>query len=498
MLRLLTGIAVAAVVLVAAGAWWLHNAPIVAYGPPDEARPGSIAPVETAPASQAPAIADERERLARLEEQRAQAERRESDERAKAEAEARAQLATAMLEAEAARLREADERQRSGLQQRRRSGTGTAGGSPGSPGSGGSGFGNAGGGSSGTGSAAAGSAAGGSSLITGAGPGGGQAGASAGQPAAKNPFSLSSLSPAPLREPVAVDAAPPAPAAPSPPTFDAKRVKTETIRVTPQTTSPSAVTPAPAGPGVAAVAQAAEPPAPPPPAPPSAATPSRAGRPLIVQAAVEAAPAAPPAPALPEFQWPPPAASAWVVIPDDLIARRAQSRPSFGDVRDRLGRALDAAGYSQRTFFSVPNGFAIVTQLERIGDDGVPTSARRWFTAGSTEIFSLEEYLKRLLFAEAGRYRLVVLVVTDVSIAATGPYISAGEAAELADNGVMDLPPSVAAMEFSADHRATALIYEFRKRRTGDPEFVKRSPLPGRDHLVKARIWAAIENLRTR
>jgi hypothetical protein len=233
-------------------------------------------------------------------------------------------------------------------------------------------------------------------------------------------------------------------------------------------------------------------PSPPPP-------PAAAAQPPAPYAPASAAAPTKPGPAMPEFPWPPPGASAWVVIPDELIARRAQPRPSFGVVSDRLARALDAAGYSQRSFLSVPNGFAVVTQLERIGNDGTPTSARRWFTAGSVEIFSLEEYLRRLLFAEVGRYRLVVLVITDVSISASGPFITAGQAAEMADKGFMDLPPTVAQMEYSANHRSTALIYEFRKRRTGDPEFVKPSPLPGRDHLVKARIWAAIENiLRTR
>lgn len=490
MLRLLTGIAVATVLLVASVAWWLLSGD------------GRVtADLVSVPQSfDAPRAQAEKEAVEARTRSMSAAERSAGEERAKADAQARAQLATAMREAEGAR-REAEERQRARFQERLGSGSETAGGSPAPPGRGGFGSGGAVGGSSGTGSAPS-AGAGGSGQAAGASSG--QAGAAPGQVSAPrdHPFSLSSLAPASPGEPVAA-AAPAAPAQPSPPAIEAKRVKTVPIRVNPQTTSPSAAAPAAnsqlgtfAPPPVAApqVAVAAMPPPAPPSAAPPAPAPSRAGQPAVVSAA-----AAPAASALPEFQWPPPAASAWVVIPDDLIARRAQPRPSFGDVRDRLGRALDAAGYSQRTFFSVPNGFAIVTQLERIGDDGTPTSARRWFTAGSTEIFSLEEYLKRLLFAEAGRYRLVVLVVTDVSISATGPYITAGQAAEMADNGVMDLPPSVAAREFSADHRSTALIYEFRKRRTGEPEFVKRSPLPGRDHLIKARIWAAIENiLRTR
>src|SRR5262249_41929886 len=79
------------------------------------------------------------------------------------------------------------------------------------------------------------------------------------------------------------------------------------------------------------------------------------------------------APAIPDFPGPPPRASAWAAVPNALVLAGAQT-PTFEEVEARLGRALDAAGYYQRSLFAVPHGFAVVTQLERIEADGVPAS----------------------------------------------------------------------------------------------------------------------------
>jgi hypothetical protein len=210
--------------------------------------------------------------------------------------------------------------------------------------------------------------------------------------------------------------------------------------------------------------------------------------------AVAPGPLPSPANLMPEFPWPPPRASAWDVIPNEMIVGTSQAAPTFAVVRDRLTRALDSAGYFQRSFFSVPNGFAVVTQLERVGADGAPAGERRWLV-DSASVFSLEGYLKKLLFAEPGRYRLVVLLVTDVSFSTSGDYITASDAREMVTRGVNDLPQQKSEEVYSVNHRCTALIYEFRKGRSAEPELVLPSPDPGRVHLVKARMWAALENV---
>jgi hypothetical protein len=227
-------------------------------------------------------------------------------------------------------------------------------------------------------------------------------------------------------------------------------------------------------------------------APAPAATAARPSNAAPKGYVVAAAPLAPP---MPEFHWPPPKASAWDLIPNELVTGGAPS-PTFAAVEQRLGRALDAAGYHQRSFFTVPNGFALVTQLERIEPNGSPSGARRWMMAEASADFSLESYFKRLLYADPGRYRLVVLIVSDVPFSATGGYLTMSEASDLAGRGVNTLPENVAEDRYSPRHRCTALIYEFRKTSTPNAELVVPSPLPGRDHLIKARIWVGLESPR--
>lgn len=49
-------------------------------------------------------------------------------------------------------------------------------------------------------------------------------------------------------------------------------------------------------------------------------------------------------------------------------------------------------------YFTVPEGFAVVTRLERISADGTPLSPGRWsLETGPMRSFDLGEYLRRLL-----------------------------------------------------------------------------------------------------
>jgi hypothetical protein len=236
-------------------------------------------------------------------------------------------------------------------------------------------------------------------------------------------------------------------------------------------------------------------PSPPRPAPPPQQT--SAPQPSPVPMPAPPAPATTPGPspadasAMPDFPWPPPKASAWAVVPNEFVLAGAAT-PTYQEVESRLGRALDAAGYYQRSLFAAPQGFAIVTQLERIDDSGTPANSSRWQMGEGSATFSLVAYLRRLLYAEPGRYRLVVLVVSDVPFSTSGGYLTASEASDLAGRGANALPKELARQAYSARHQCTALIYEFRKMPNREPEFVAPSPLPGRDHLVRANIWAAL------
>jgi hypothetical protein len=197
---------------------------------------------------------------------------------------------------------------------------------------------------------------------------------------------------------------------------------------------------------------------------------------------------------VPSFPWPPPRASTTDVLPDELV--RVAPAMTLGDLDRRLRAALESAGYLERRYYAAPGGFALVTRLEQIEEDGTPRpSPERWSTEvpGLAE-FSLRAYLRALFFAARGRYRLIVLVATDVPFAQAATPITAASAETLLAAGLNRLPAGLAALPFKGDAVVTALIYEFERVDTGvGPELVTPSRLQGRVHLQKAAIWQGLQ-----
>lgn len=190
-----------------------------------------------------------------------------------------------------------------------------------------------------------------------------------------------------------------------------------------------------------------------------------------------------------DFPWPPPEPSARMGLP----------REPFGDAADLAAVAtlliapLRASGYWEYSFHRAPNGFALVTRLERINQDGSRVAeSLRYRRPGDREPFSLSAYIRRLFFAPEGYYRLIVFVVTDRPFTATGAAIEEPEALRLLREGANVLPPEFKRMEFSAGHGIDALIYEFRKG-ARDTRAVLLLPgrLGPRVHFDKAGMSAA-------
>jgi hypothetical protein len=113
----------------------------------------------------------------------------------------------------------------------------------------------------------------------------------------------------------------------------------------------------------------------------------------------------------------------------------------------------------------------------------------------SAPVFSLENYIKRLLFADDGRYRFVVLVITDQVFSTSDDVMTGQQASALSRQGAMMLSAEQSKTSYDSQFHTTALIYEFRKTKAPDVELVLPSPLPGHDHLERSRIWAALEGL---
>ena len=98
----------------------------------------------------------------------------------------------------------------------------------------------------------------------------------------------------------------------------------------------------------------------------------------------------------PQFPWPPPKPSALYVIPRGLLVdKEFGGTPNLADIQGKLTDALDGAAYYERSYYSVPGGFAMVTRMERIRQDGTADLARRWMDVKAEENFSLLAYISQ-------------------------------------------------------------------------------------------------------
>jgi hypothetical protein len=192
--------------------------------------------------------------------------------------------------------------------------------------------------------------------------------------------------------------------------------------------------------------------------------------------------------AMPKFQWPPPAASATYVIrslqPDQELAIY-----TLGDLDNFLLSILDETGYVERSYFAVPDGYALVTRLERIYDDGRVVTENRWSIndTGLTE-FSFRDYIQKLFFAEPGLFRVVVFVISPRPFTQSDDNVTQEEALAWLQSGYNVFPQELARRTLTTEYNITALIYQFEKAENRYPVLVERSNITGQQHLEAAGI----------
>lgn len=195
----------------------------------------------------------------------------------------------------------------------------------------------------------------------------------------------------------------------------------------------------------------------------------------------------------PNFPWPPPRPSEQLRLPRGRVLAAIGGNPSLYDVGQHLTAALDRTGYSEHSFYRAPKGFALISRLERIENDGRPAPGTFRYMPPGQEPFSLTNYLSGLFVAPVGYYRLIVFVATDAPIVATGDRIDQREANDLLREGADRLPPDFRRMPFGPDHEITALIYEFQK--TGQAsrlQLLDQGRLGARVHLDQSGLYRAL------
>ncbi|WP_143305642.1 hypothetical protein [Chitinophaga vietnamensis] len=194
---------------------------------------------------------------------------------------------------------------------------------------------------------------------------------------------------------------------------------------------------------------------------------------------------------IPAFPFPPPQPSAT----DEISRSYFATCKALSDVNARLSAALDKCGYVRKSYFSAPNGFVLVTQLEKINKDRtVKSENERWIQEEDQESFSLKNYLTRLLFANPGYYRCIVFVVSDRYYHYSENKATERQANEWLASGINRLPAEIGKIPFNENHSLDVLIYEFKKNESDTSvSMIVPSPVTGRNQLIKNKIYDGLK-----
>jgi|GEM_PF-1034744 len=194
---------------------------------------------------------------------------------------------------------------------------------------------------------------------------------------------------------------------------------------------------------------------------------------------------------IPSFPWPPPKASAFT--PVDLDRATTDGHPAeLKDLADRLENALAESGYGERSYYAVPDGFALVSRLEQINEDGTPKKAPdRWsMNFKPLSHFSLTAYFKALFTAAPGHFRIIVFVVSPHPFSQEDVDVNVADGQAWLAGGLNALPDEIGRKRVQDDHRCTALIYEFEQQPSEARVFFKDpSPVTGKMHLTRTHLW---------
>lgn len=198
---------------------------------------------------------------------------------------------------------------------------------------------------------------------------------------------------------------------------------------------------------------------------------------------------------IPEFPWPPPKSSGRTTLARELFVKQ-QGPTLLSDVSNNLRDAFRKCGYGEISWYSTPNGFALVSQLEQFKADGTPLDGEdRWaISVRAQKIFTVSDYLRALFTAPRGRYRVLAFVVTDQPFVQRAKELTDEEARDLVRGGGSGLPQSIGEREFTPGHECHVLVYEYERHSNKKPPiFLRPGRLDAQAHLTAAKLINYLE-----
>ena len=152
---------------------------------------------------------------------------------------------------------------------------------------------------------------------------------------------------------------------------------------------------------------------------------------------------------------------------------------NLGSVDSLFVHYLKLGGYDPSeniSYYTYKGGFAMLTSLEMIKDNGTPFSPQERFSLKKIKNNSTKEFFRTLFMGNKGYYRFIIFVVSTEKIITNGSskILTYPESNILQSLGAMKLPTGVFSSELTKNYKGKAFVYVFRKSDMGetpDPEF---------------------------
>lgn len=183
--------------------------------------------------------------------------------------------------------------------------------------------------------------------------------------------------------------------------------------------------------------------------------------------------------------WPPPRFSDWSVLPREQLGTNQQT---LADVYKRISGALSERDYQGQAIFEVPEGFALVTKVERIHEDGTTYPAPERWTNVKLSPKTWSDYMGALWVGPPGHFRLFMFVVsTRNDLQGSKEQLSEEDARALYLQGTRVLSRDIGDKSFS-NHNVHAVVYHFEKT-NGVTKVAYDDPLGAVTHLKQSGLW---------
>jgi hypothetical protein len=154
-----------------------------------------------------------------------------------------------------------------------------------------------------------------------------------------------------------------------------------------------------------------------------------------------------------DFPFPPPEGYTERVLDKNMFT----NCKTLEDADQIILNAINHCKYDDHSYYAIPDGFALVTKVEEMNQDGSSVLNNDRFSVNRGLSMTLLDWFA----PRRGYFRVFAFLVTDKAFKATKQPVSVGMAEGWVTQGVNVLPDEIGGESFGDDYRCTVIVYEF-------------------------------------